>query len=59
MEQEPDSEGTNKLAFEVVGKGDLPLYVLMRPKGGSFEVVRIDDQGVIRDIPAFVKFLTP
>ena len=59
LDQEPDAEGTNNLAFEVVGKGDLPLYVLLRPKGDSFEVVRIDDQGVIRDIPAFVKFLTP
>ena len=59
VDQEPDMEGTVKFAHDVVKKGDLPLYVMLRPKGESYEVVRVDDQGLIVDIPAFVKFLTP
>jgi thiol:disulfide interchange protein DsbD len=59
IDQEPDLQGTIQFAYGLVKEGSLPLYVVLRPEGERFAVVRSDKQGLIRDIPAFVKFLTP
>ena len=55
--QDPDAAGTVALRLEKFGTSALPLYALVRPAGDGFEVVRQDEQGVISDVPAFVRFL--
>lgn len=55
--QEPDAAGTVELRLEKFATSALPLYALVRPAGDGFEVVRKDEQGLISDVPAFVRFL--
>jgi hypothetical protein len=57
--QEPDPAGAVELREKVFKTEALPTYALVRPTGDSFEIVRIDKQGLIRDVPAFIQFLTP
>lgn len=57
LDQRPDVNGSVRLAKEVFGSVAAPLYALVKPKGDGFDVVRIDPQGQIRDVPAFVQFL--
>lgn len=58
VEQAPGAEEALKLRNEVFKTGALPLYAVVRPKGDTFDIVRVDNQGLIDDVPAFIKFLT-
>ena len=58
VEQDPPPEGAVQLRDTAFGTAALPLYALARPTEQGFEIVRKDDQGLIRDVDAFVRFLT-
>lgn len=57
ISQQPSAEEALKLRNEVFQTGALPLYALIRPKGNDFEILRKDEQGLIDDVPAFLRFL--
>ncbi|MFO0876964.1 MAG: cytochrome c biogenesis protein CcdA [Gemmataceae bacterium] len=59
VEQVPGAEEAFALRNKEFNTIALPLYALLRPKGDGFEIVRQDEQGLIEDVPAFVKFLAP
>src|SRR5262245_24668682 len=50
IEQVPNAEEALKYRNETFKTGALPLYVLVRPKGKSFDVLRVDEQGLIDDV---------
>jgi thiol:disulfide interchange protein DsbD len=56
-DQQPDSPGAIKLRESRFGSSSLPLYAVVRPTPDGFEVVAKDEQGLITDVPAFLKFL--
>jgi hypothetical protein len=56
--QVPDAAGTVELRLQKFNTSALPLYALVRPNGDGFEIVRTDEQGLISDVPAFVRFLS-
>jgi thiol:disulfide interchange protein DsbD len=61
LDQQPDSRGVIQLRNTVFQSNSLPLYALLKPKGDSFEIVRIltpSNNGLITDFPAFVKALS-
>jgi hypothetical protein len=58
VDQDPPPAGAVELREKKFGTAALPLYAIVRPTGDGFEVVRKDEQGLIRDVDAFVKFLT-
>jgi thiol:disulfide interchange protein DsbD len=61
IEQQPDAAASLKFRNERFDSGALPLYALLRPTGGeSFDIVALygqDGNGLIEDVPAFVKWL--
>jgi thiol:disulfide interchange protein DsbD len=64
IDQQPGSEETIRMRDKVFDTNALPVYVLLKPKEGTeygFEVDRMlttSDNGLITDIPAFVKALS-
>lgn len=62
IDQSPNAAEAVQLRNQTFQSGALPLYALLRPtENGKFEIVDRfgdDDNGLIEDVPAFVKFLT-
>jgi thiol:disulfide interchange protein DsbD len=62
IDQNPNAAEAVQLRNQTFQSGALPLYALLRPtENGKFEIVGRfgdDDNGLIEDVPAFVKFLT-
>ena len=58
IEQTPDAKGAVELRGDRFGSEALPLYALLRPTGKSFEIVWKDEQGLISDVPAFIKAIS-
>lgn len=62
LDQSPSAAEAVQLRNRTFQSGALPLYALLRPtEGDKFEIVGRfgdDDNGLIEDVPAFVKFLT-
>jgi len=57
VDQDPSPAGAVQMREKVFGTEALPLYALVRPTDQGFEIVRKDEQGLIRDVDAFVRFL--
>ncbi|MFM7150290.1 MAG: protein-disulfide reductase DsbD family protein, partial [Gemmataceae bacterium] len=57
VDQVPTVEAASRMREELFSTVALPLYVLIRPKGDSFEIVRKDEQGLIENVPGFIDFL--